>query len=68
MWCRCTWLEWPISHTRAIAFSGKEGDVEAGKEYFKKRFMRLSAKSNRVKEREIYVQYVVVSYGDRCQA
>lgn len=35
---------------------GKEGDVDAGKDYFKKRFLRLSTKSNRIKEREIYIQ------------
>lgn len=39
-------------------FDGAPKDVEAGKEYFKRRFMRLAQKSSRTKEREIYVQCV----------
>jgi len=38
-------------------YEGKPGDAMEGREYFKKRFLRLSVKSNRVKEREIYVHY-----------
>ena len=39
-------------------FDGAPKDLEAGKEYFKRRFMRLAQKSSRTKEREIYVQCV----------
>ena len=35
------------------------GDAAAGREYFKRRFIRLSAKANRVNEREIYTQFVL---------
>ncbi|KAG8892106.1 hypothetical protein FRC01_014341, partial [Tulasnella sp. 417] len=35
-------------------YEGAPGDVEEGKTYFKRRFLKLSAKSNRQKEREIY--------------
>ncbi|EJT99100.1 heterotrimeric G protein alpha subunit 4 [Dacryopinax primogenitus] len=38
-------------------YEGPDGDAEAGKEYFKKRFVKLSVKSNRVKEREIYTHF-----------
>ena len=41
-------------------YEGQPGDVAAGREYFKKRFMRLSAKANRINEREIYTQYALV--------
>ncbi|KAG9032306.1 hypothetical protein FRB95_001627 [Tulasnella sp. JGI-2019a] len=38
-------------------FEGAPGDAKAGKEYFKKRFLKLSSKSSRVKEREIYTHF-----------
>lgn len=38
-------------------YEGAPGDVDEGKTYFKRRFLKLSAKSNRQKEREIYTQY-----------
>ena len=55
----------PVSRARVLVgfcltclqdFEGSKGDSQEGKEYFKKRFLKLSAKSNRVKEREIYTQ------------
>ncbi|KAH7103192.1 heterotrimeric G protein alpha subunit 4 [Auriculariales sp. MPI-PUGE-AT-0066] len=51
------------SHIRSVFpdFEGKEGDVDAGKEYFRKRFLRLSTKSNRVKEREIYIHFTTAT-------
>ncbi|KAG8857418.1 hypothetical protein FRB96_005717 [Tulasnella sp. 330] len=39
-------------------YEGDQGDAKAGKDYFKRRFLKLSAKSNRQKEREIYTQCV----------
>ncbi|KAG8935897.1 hypothetical protein FRC02_005652 [Tulasnella sp. 418] len=38
-------------------YEGAPGDVDAGKTYFRRRFLKLSAKSNRVKEREIYTHF-----------
>lgn len=38
-------------------YEGQPGDATAGREYFKKRFTRLSAKANRVNEREIYTHF-----------
>ncbi|GJJ09380.1 hypothetical protein Clacol_003602 [Clathrus columnatus] len=38
-------------------YDGPPQDAAAGREYFKKRFMRLSAKANRVNEREIYTHF-----------
>ena len=38
-------------------FDGEERDVRAGREYFRRRFVRLAQKAN-AKEREIYIQYV----------
>ena len=37
-------------------FEGAAGDYEQGRDYFKKRFVRLSQKAGRPKEREVYVQ------------
>ncbi|KZV79870.1 heterotrimeric G protein alpha subunit 4 [Exidia glandulosa HHB12029] len=53
----------PHSHIRTVFpdYDGKEGDVDAGKDYFKKRFLRLSTKSNRVKEREIYIHFTTAT-------
>lgn len=39
-------------------YDGQPGDALAGRDYFKKRFIRLSAKANRINEREIYTQFV----------
>ncbi|TFL06491.1 heterotrimeric G-protein alpha subunit, GPA2-like protein [Pterulicium gracile] len=36
-------------------YDGDVGDIRAGREYFKKRFARLSLKAGRAKEREIYI-------------
>jgi guanine nucleotide-binding protein subunit alpha len=36
-------------------YDGEVGDVKAGREYFKRRFARLSLKAGRAKEREIYI-------------
>ncbi|KAF8588521.1 heterotrimeric G protein alpha subunit 4 [Ramaria rubella] len=38
-------------------YEGSPGDAAAGREYFKKRFTRLSAKANRINEREIYTHF-----------
>lgn len=38
-------------------YDGQPGDAAAGREYFKKRFLRLSAKANRVNEREVYTHF-----------
>jgi len=38
-------------------YEGKPGNPAEGRDYFKRRFLKLSAKSNRVKEREIYTHY-----------
>jgi guanine nucleotide-binding protein subunit alpha len=38
-------------------YDGEPGSVSQGKDYFRKRFTRLSAKSGRPREREIYVHY-----------
>ncbi|KDQ17576.1 hypothetical protein BOTBODRAFT_105257 [Botryobasidium botryosum FD-172 SS1] len=38
-------------------YEGKPGSASEGRDYFKRRFLKLSAKSNRVKEREIYTHY-----------
>lgn len=38
-------------------YEGATGDVDEGKTYFKRRFLKLSAKSNRQKEREIYTHF-----------
>jgi len=40
-------------------FEGPEGDFGAGKEYFRQRFVRLSNKSNRQLNRDVYTQFVV---------
>ena len=40
--------------------TGPPGDAAEGREYFKRRFIRLSTKTNRIKEREIYTQYVAL--------
>lgn len=37
-------------------YEGEPQNVEQGKDYFRKRFLRLAQKSSRTKEREIYVQ------------
>jgi hypothetical protein len=42
-------------------YGGRIGDALEGVEYFKKRFRRLAQKSHRTKEREVYVQYGVIS-------
>lgn len=44
--------------TRSLTniYSGKAKDVTEGREYFRKRFLRLAQKSSRTREREIYVQ------------
>jgi len=51
------------SHIKSVFpdYDGKDGDVEAGREYFKKRFLRLSMKSSRTKEREIYVHFTTAT-------
>ncbi|KAI5994612.1 guanine nucleotide-binding protein alpha-2 subunit [Pisolithus orientalis] len=36
-------------------YEGEPGDAKAGRDYFRKRFVRLSQKAGRSKEREIYV-------------
>ncbi|KAL4069085.1 guanine nucleotide binding protein, alpha subunit [Scleroderma yunnanense] len=36
-------------------FEGEPGDAKAGRDYFRRRFVRLSQKAGRSKEREIYV-------------
>jgi len=38
-------------------YEGSAGDVKEGRDYFKKRFLKLNAKSNRLKEREIYTHF-----------
>ncbi|KAF8525263.1 heterotrimeric G protein alpha subunit 4 [Hysterangium stoloniferum] len=38
-------------------YEGPAGDAAAGREYFKKRFTRLSTKANRTNEREIYTHF-----------
>ncbi|KAG8976449.1 hypothetical protein FRC05_003692 [Tulasnella sp. 425] len=38
-------------------YAGTPGDVYEGKAYFKRRLLKLSAKSNRQKEREIYTHF-----------
>ncbi|KAG8834075.1 hypothetical protein FRC18_002652 [Serendipita sp. 400] len=38
-------------------FDGKPKDVMEGREYFRKRFLRLAQKSSRTREREIYVHF-----------
>ncbi|KAG8835769.1 hypothetical protein FRC17_001163 [Serendipita sp. 399] len=43
-------------------FDGKPKDVMEGREYFRKRFLRLAQKSSRTREREIYVQFVTPLY------
>jgi len=40
-------------------YEGPEGDFAAGKEYFGQRFVRLSNKSNRQLNRDVYTQFVV---------
>ena len=45
---------------KANVRKGKAKDVSDGKEYFKRRFLRLAQKSSRTKEREIYVQYALL--------
>ena len=37
-------------------YEGESGDVQAGREYFRTRFTKLSRKSGQAREREIYVQ------------
>ena len=39
-------------------YEGEPGDVRQGREYFKKRFLRLGRVPGKEKEREIYVQLV----------
>ena len=39
-------------------FDGEAGEAKAGRDYFRRRFVRLSQKAGRSKEREIYVQCV----------
>lgn len=39
-------------------FDGEARDANSGREYFKKRFARLSQKAGRSKDREIYIQSV----------
>jgi hypothetical protein len=39
-------------------FDGEPRDINAGRDYFKKRFARLAQKAGRSKEREIYIQSV----------
>jgi guanine nucleotide-binding protein subunit alpha len=36
-------------------FDGAPGDIQAGRDYFKKRFARLAQKAGRSKEREVYI-------------
>ncbi|KAF8508763.1 heterotrimeric G protein alpha subunit 4 [Gautieria morchelliformis] len=38
-------------------YDGLPGDAAAGRDYFKRRFTRLSAKANRINEREIYTHF-----------
>ncbi|KAG8905560.1 hypothetical protein FRB99_008665 [Tulasnella sp. 403] len=38
-------------------YEGSQGNVQEGKDYFKRRFLKLSATSNRQKEREIYTHF-----------
>lgn len=38
-------------------YEGKAKDVTEGREYFRKRFLRLAQKSSRTREREIYVHF-----------
>lgn len=38
-------------------YDGKPKDVMEGREYFRKRFLRLAQKSSRTREREIYVHF-----------
>ncbi|KZS90231.1 guanine nucleotide binding protein, alpha subunit [Sistotremastrum niveocremeum HHB9708] len=42
-------------------YEGPTGDAHEGKEYFKKRFLRLSQKGGRPKEREIYVHFTTAT-------
>lgn len=39
-------------------YEGPEGDFASGKEYFRQRFVRLSNKSNRQLNRDVYTQFV----------
>jgi hypothetical protein len=43
-------------------YEGAPGDVAAGRDYFKKRFGRLAQKAGRSKEREIYIQFVILFF------
>ncbi|KIJ45046.1 hypothetical protein M422DRAFT_29901 [Sphaerobolus stellatus SS14] len=38
-------------------YDGPTGDAAAGREYFRRRFVRLSTKANRVNEREVYTHF-----------
>jgi guanine nucleotide-binding protein subunit alpha, other len=41
-------------------YDGPPNDSIKGREYFQKRFVRLSNKSNRLVNRDVYTQYVMV--------
>jgi hypothetical protein len=50
-------------HTNILLqdYKGAIGDASEGVLYFEKRFRRLAQESNQIKEREVYVQYDVIS-------
>jgi hypothetical protein len=47
-----------VVHLLSQDYEGPESDFASGKEYFRQRFVRLSNKSNRQLNRDVYTQFV----------
>jgi guanine nucleotide-binding protein subunit alpha, other len=52
-----------VNATNKTPYKGESGDMVTGLDYFKKRFTRLAQKTERSKEREVSIQYVMALCG-----